>query len=114
MSAMAVLFILFLIVLAAFLGDHFSRLQRMGWAPETDEYKQGRSLADPIGSALGEIGRADAPYKIAAAVLGPIGTVTGMVYAPIGAGLNAIGKASELLYKPIGMVLSLIGGAGRG
>lgn len=111
---MAVLFILFLIVLAAMLGDHFSRLQKMGWAPQADKYKQGRSLADPIGSALGEIGRADAPYRLVAAIFGPIGTVTGMAYAPIGAGLNAIGKASELLYKPIGMLLSLVAGAGRG
>lgn len=40
--------------------------------------------------------------------------MTGLIYAPIGAGLNAVGKATELVYKPIGMVLSRIGGAGRG
>ena len=111
---MAVLFVLFLIVLAAWLVDHYGRLQKMGWAPQAEEYKQGRSLADPIGSALGEIGRAEAPYKVAAMVFGPIGTVSGLVYAPIGAGLNALAKGTELIYKPIGMVLSLVGGAGRG
>ena len=114
MSAMTILFYLIMIVLAAIIGDHYSRLKQMGWAPQTEDYKKGRSLIDPIGSALGEIGRADAPYKLAAAAFGPIGTVTGLIYAPIGAGLNAVGKATELVYKPIGTVLSLIGGAGRG
>jgi hypothetical protein len=114
MSAMTVLFFLIMIVLAAILGDHYSRLQKMGWAPEVEEYKQGRSLMDPIGGALGEVGRADLPYKVVAAGIGAVGTATGLVYAPIGMGLNAIGKATELVYKPIGMVLSLVAGAGRG
>ena len=114
MSAMTILFFLIMIVLAAILGDHYSRLQKMGWAPEVEEYKKGRSLMDPVGGALGEIGRADGPYKVVAACLSAIGTVTGLVYAPIGTGLNAIGKATELVYKPIGMVLSVVGGARRG
>ena len=113
MSAMTILFFLIMIVLAAILGDHYSRLQKMGWAPEVEEYEKGRSLMDPIGGALGELGRADGPYNVVAAGLGAIGKVTGLVYAPIGMGLNAIGKATELVYKPIGMVLSLVGGAGR-
>ena len=114
MSAMTILFFLIMIVLAAMIGDYYSRLQKMGWAPEVEEYKKGRSLVDPIGGVLGELGRAEAPYKLVASALGAIGTVTGMAYAPIGMGLNAIGKATELVYKPIGMVLSLVSGAGRG
>jgi hypothetical protein len=114
MAAFTVFCILILIVLAAILGDHYSRLKKIGWAPQTDEYKQGRSLVDPIGSALGEIGRADAPYKLAAMIFGPIGKVTELAYAPVGMGLNAIGKVTEVVYKPIGMVLGMIGGARRG
>ena len=114
MSAMTILFFLIMIVLAAMLGDYYSRLKKMGWAPEVEDYKQNRSLLDPIGGVLGELGRADGPYKLVASALGAIGTVTGMAYAPIGAGLSALGKATELVYKPIGMVLSLVGGAGRG
>ncbi|MDZ7632354.1 MAG: hypothetical protein U5K74_13655 [Gemmatimonadaceae bacterium] len=112
MSAMTVLFYLILIVLAALIGDHYSRLQKMGWAPQVEEYKRGRSLMDPIGSAFGELGRADAPFRLIAAAFDAIATVTGMVYAPIGAGLSAIGKVLELVFKPIGAVLGAITGFG--
>ena len=111
MGSFTVFFVLILIVLAALLGDHYSRLQKMGWAPLPEDYKKGRSLMDPVGSALGEVGRADAPYKLAAMIFGPIGKVTELVYAPIGMAFNAVGKAMELILKPIGMVLSLVAGA---
>ncbi|MBC7844769.1 MAG: hypothetical protein H7099_20870 [Gemmatimonadaceae bacterium] len=111
MGPFSVFFVLILIVLAALIGDHYSRLQKMGWAPSPDDYKKGRSLMDPVGSAFGEIGRADAPYKLAAMIFGPIGKVTELVYAPIGMAFNAVGKALELVLKPIGMVLSLVAGA---
>jgi hypothetical protein len=112
MSAMTVFFFLILIVLGAILGDHYSRLQKMGWAPQPEEYKRGRSLADPIGSALGELGRADMPFKLVASLFDVIGTVTGMVYAPIGAALSGIGKGLELVFKPIGAVLGAMTGFG--
>ena len=111
MDSFTVLFVLILIVLAALIGDHYSRLQKMGWAPSPEDYKKGRSLMDPIGSARGEVGRADAPYKLAAMIFGPIGKVAELALAPIGMVFNAIGKAMELGLKPIGMVLSLVAGA---
>lgn len=111
MGSFTVFFVLILIVLAALIGDHYSRLQKMGWAPQPDEHKRGRSLMDPVGSAFGEIGRADAPYKLAAMIFGPIGKVAELALAPIGMAFNAVGKAMELVLKPIGMVLSLVAGA---
>lgn len=47
MSAMTILAFLIMIVLAAIPGDHYGRLQKMGWAPDVVEYKQGRLLMDP-------------------------------------------------------------------
>ena len=111
MGSFSVFFVLILIVLAALMGDHYSRLQKMGWAPAPPEHRRGRSVMDPVGSAFGELGRADAPYKLAAMIFGPIGKVTELVYAPIGVAFNAAGKALELVLKPIGMVLSLVAGA---
>ena len=90
MSATAVFFVLFLVILAAWIADHYSRLQNMGWAPPIEDYKKGRSLMDPVGSALGEIGRADGVFKLIAAVLGPVAKGTEMIYAPIGAVLSAM------------------------
>jgi hypothetical protein len=90
MSAMAILFVLFLIVLAALMADHYSRLEKMGWAPPIEDYKQNRSLLDPVGGALGELGRADGPFRAIAAVLGPVAKATELIYAPIGAALSAI------------------------
>ena len=112
MSNMTVLFFLIMIVLAAIIGDHYSRLQKMGWMPKADEDKRGRSLIDPVGSALGELGRADAPFKLIASVFDAIGKVSEFVYAPIGAALGAIGKAFELVFKPIGAALGAITGFG--
>ena len=37
MSAMTILFFLIMIVLAAIPGDHYGRLQKMGWAPDVIE-----------------------------------------------------------------------------
>ena len=111
MSAMAVLFVLIMIVLAAFLYDHYSRLVKMGWAPSTEEVLGGRSMVDPVGAALGELGRVEAPFGLVASAFGMIGKASEMLYAPIGAGLNAVGKLFELAFAPIGMVLSLVAGA---
>ena len=41
MSAMTILFYLIMIVLAAIIGDHYIRLKKMGWAPQTENYKRG-------------------------------------------------------------------------
>lgn len=112
MSAITVLFVLIMIVLAALMADHYSRLAKMGWAPPVDDYRQGRSLMDPVGGALGEIGRADGLTKIIGAAFDALGTVTGLVYAPIGAGLGAIGKGLELAFKPIGAALGAMTGFG--
>jgi hypothetical protein len=90
LSATAVFFVLFLVILGAWLADHYSRLQNMGWAPPVEDYKKGRSLLDPVGSALGEIGRADGVFNLIAAVLGPVAKATEMIYAAIGAVLSAI------------------------
>ena len=109
---MTVLFFLILIVLAAILGDHYSRLKKMGWAPEVEPYRQGRSILDPIGGALGELGRADGPFKLIAGLFDMIAKVTEMVYAPIAALLGGIGKGMELILKPIGAVLSAMTGFG--
>ena len=111
---MTVVYVLVLVALLALLNDHYSRLQKLGWAPPVEDYKRGRSALDPIGSALGEVGRADGAYRLVAATLGAIGKATEMVYAPIGAALNAVGKGTELIFKPIGMVLGLVGGAKGG
>ncbi|MCC7051796.1 MAG: hypothetical protein IT355_00925 [Gemmatimonadaceae bacterium] len=88
MSAIAILICLFLIVLAALLADHYGRLTKMGWAPEVEEWKRGRSQLDPLGSALGELGRADGPYKLIAALLIGIEKGLAMVFNPIGAALG--------------------------
>ncbi len=112
MSAFSVFFILILIVLAAFIGDHYSRLQKMGWAPAPEDYKKGRSLMDPVGSALGELGRAEAPYRVVAMLFDVIGKGFELVFKPIGAAFDAIGKALELVFKPIGAALSAMTGFG--
>jgi len=111
MSAFGLLFVVILVVLLAMLGDYYSRLKKMGWAPEAPEYMRGRSLLDPVGAALGEVGRADLPYRAVAAVFDVIGKFSEMLFSPIGAVLNAIGKASEMIIKPITMVLGLVSGA---
>lgn len=108
---MAVLFVLIMIVLVAFLVDHYSRLVSMGWAPAPDAMFKGRSIVDPIGAALGELGRVEAPFGWIASVFGIVGKASELLYKPIGAAFDVIGKASELAFKPIGAVLSLIAGA---
>lgn len=95
MSATSVFVCLFLIALAALMADHYSRLTKMGWAPEIEEWKRGRSLLDPAGSMLGELGRADGPYKV------------------IAAGLSAIEKVLAMVFNPIGAVLGLAAGPKR-
>jgi hypothetical protein len=112
MSAFSVFCVFVAFVLLALGWDHYSRLQKIGWAPPVEDYKQGRSLADPIGGALGEIGRADGAHNVIGWCLDMIGTATGFAYAPIGAGLNAIGKAFELVFKPIGAALGAATGFG--
>ena len=110
MNTFGVLFVLILIALAALMADHYSRLKKYGWMP--DHFKN-RSALDPVGSALGELGRADLPHKAFAAVFGAIGKASEMLYAPIGAALSGIGKALEMLFAPIGAVLGMIAGAKR-
>jgi hypothetical protein len=112
MSSMTVLFFLILIVLLAILGDHYARLQKMGWAPEVEDYKAGRSLLDPAGSLFGELGRADMPYRIAASVFDLIGKFSEFVWAPIGTVFGLIGTFSEMAYKPIGFALGAVTGFG--
>ncbi len=111
MTSFGILFVLILVVLVAFLLDHYSRLKKMGWAPEL--MREGRSALDPVGSALGELGRADMPYNAVAAVFGAIGKASEMLYAPIGAGLSGLGKALEMVFAPIGAVLGMVAGAKR-
>ncbi len=111
---MMIVYVLVLVGLLALLADHYSRLQKLGWAPPVEDYKRGRSLVDPIGSALGEVGRADGAYRAIAAALGAVGKGSELLYAPIGAALGGIGKGLELIFKPIGMVLGLVGGAKGG
>ena len=112
MSSFTVLFLMIMIVLAAIIGDHYARLQKFGWAPPVDDHKQGRSLLDPAGSLLGELGRADMPYKLVAGLFDLIGKFSEFVYAPIGAALGAVGKAFELVFKPIGAALGAMTGFG--
>jgi hypothetical protein len=88
MSAMAILFCLFLIVLAALMAEHYGRLTKMGWAPEVEDWKRGRSMLDPLGSMLGELGRADGPYKLIAELLAGIERGLALVFNPIGAALG--------------------------
>ena len=112
MSSMTVLFFMIMIALLAILGDHYARLQKMNWAPGGEDYKAGRSLLDPVGSLLGELGRADMPYSIAASVLGLIGKFSEFIWAPIGTVFGLIGTFSEMVYKPIGFALGAITGFG--
>ncbi len=92
MSNFGILFVLILIVLAALMADHYTRLKKVGWMPDG---RPQRSAMDPIGSALGELGRADGPYRL------------------IAGALDVIGKGLELVFAPIGAVLSMISGAKR-
>ena len=110
MTTFGVLFVLILIVLAALMADHYSRLKKVGWMPKG---RADRSLMDPVGSALGELGRADGVYRLAAAILGPIGKMSEVIYGPIAAAFGAFGKALELVFAPIGTVLSVVAGARR-
>lgn len=110
MTTFGVLFVLILIVLAALMVDHYSRLKKVGWMPEG---RADRSALDPVGSALGELGRADGVYRLAAAILGPVGKISEMIYSPIAAGFGAFGKALELVFAPIGAVLGMVAGARR-
>jgi hypothetical protein len=89
MSAFTVLFVMTMIALAAILGDHYSRLSKMGWAPPVEDYRRGRSLIDPIGGLLGELGRADGVYKLIAAPLDLL-TRSDLPYSLIAAPLGAI------------------------
>jgi hypothetical protein len=111
MTSFGILFAFIMIALAAIMLDHYSRLKKYGWAPQ--DAHPGRSALDPVGSALGELGRADMPHKAFAAVFGGIGKASEMLYAPIGAGLSGVGKALEMVFAPIGAVLGMIGGAKR-
>ena len=111
MTAFGLFFVLVLIALVAIINDHYSRLTKMNWMPQPDMWRRAGSPLDPVGDALGELGRAEMPYNGVAAVLGVIGKVSEMAFAPIGAVLNAIGKGLELVFKPIGAALSLVGGA---
>jgi len=110
MTSFGILFVLILIALLAVMADHYSRLKNIGWMPEVF---RNRSALDPVGSALGELGRADMPYKAVAALVGAIGKVSELLYAPIGAALSGLGKALELVFAPIGAVLGMIAGAKR-
>ncbi|MES3033416.1 MAG: hypothetical protein V4813_05400 [Gemmatimonadota bacterium] len=110
MTTFGVLFVLILIVMAALIADHYSRLKKVGWMPEG---RPDRSAMDPIGSALGELGRADGVYRLAAAIFGPIGKFSELLYAPIAAGFGAFGKALEMVFAPIGAVLGMVAGAKR-
>ena len=101
-----------MVVLAAIIGDHHSRLQKMGLAEKVDDDERGRSLLDPVGSALGELGRADKPFKLIASLLDVIGKFGEFLYAPIGTAPSAIGKAFQLVFKPIGAALGAITGFG--
>ncbi len=112
MSAFTVLFLLIMIVLVAIIGDHYARLQKFGWAPQVEDNKKGRSLLDPAGSLLGELGRADMPYKLAAGLFDLIGKFSEFVFAPVGAALGAVGKGFELVLQPIGAALGAITGFG--
>ena len=112
MSNLTVLFFLIMIVLAAIIGDHYARLQKMGWMPQADDDKQGRSLLDPVGSLFGELGRADAPFKLIASLFDLLGKFSEFVYAPIGIVFSAIGKGLELVLKPLGAGLGAITGFG--
>jgi hypothetical protein len=111
MTAFGLFFVLVLIALGAIINDHYSRLTKMNWMPQPEMWRRAGSPLDPIGDALGELGRADMPYNAIAAVLGGIGKVSEMVFAPIGAVLSGVGKGLELVFKPIGAALSLVGGA---
>jgi len=110
MTSFGVLLILILIALAAVMADQYSQLRKQGWL---SGHFHNRSVLDPVGSALGELGRADMPYKAFTAVFGAIGKASELLYAPIGAALSGVGKGLELVFKPIGAVLGMIGGAKR-
>lgn len=111
MTAFGLFFVLVLIALVAIINDHYTRLTRMNWMPQPEMWRRAASPLDPVGAALGELGRADMPYNAVAAVLGGVAKVSEMAFAPIGAALSGIGKGLELLFKPIGAALSLVGGA---
>jgi hypothetical protein len=110
MTSFGILFVFVLIALAALMGDYYSRLKKQGWMPDVF---RNRSALDPVGSALGELGRAEMPYSALAAVFGMIGKASEMLYAPVGAALSGLGKALELVFAPIGAVLGMIAGAKR-
>ena len=110
MTTFGILFVLILIVLAALMADHYSRLRKVGWMPEG---RPSRSIIDPVGSALGELGRADGVYRLTASLFGAIGGFSELLYAPIGAAFGVIGKGLELVFAPIGAVLGMISGAKR-
>lgn len=52
---MEIFFVLILIVLAAIVLDHYSRLTEMGWAPDVKQITRGHSPLDPAGAALGRL-----------------------------------------------------------
>ncbi|HYW51365.1 MAG TPA: hypothetical protein VE861_12210 [Gemmatimonadaceae bacterium] len=108
---MGVLFVLILVALGALVLDHYSRLTKMGWVPNVKEMVGGRSALDPVGAALGELGRAELPFRMVAAPLDAVGKGSELAFKPIAAGLSVVAKGSELLFKPIGMVLGLAAGA---
>ncbi len=112
MTAFGVFYVFVLIGLGAIIVDHYSRLTKMGWMPESPEGLRGRSALDPVGGALGELGRADGLHKVIAAGLGPIAKATEMAFAPIGAGLGMVAKGTELVFNGIGAALGAMTGFG--
>lgn len=111
MTAVGIFFVLILIALGAIINDHYTRLTKMNWVPQLDMWRRAGSPLDPVGDALGELGRADMPYNAIAAVLGGLGKGLELAFVPIGAVLSGVGKGLELVFKPIGAALSLVGGA---
>jgi hypothetical protein len=112
MTSFGVFCVFILIALAAIMADHYSRLKGFGWMPEGPEWMRGRSALDPVGGALGELGRAELPFKMVSAPVDALGKVTELVWAPIGAGLSMVAKGTELVFKGIGAALGAVTGFG--
>ena len=105
--------VLILIVLAAIVPDHYSRLTRMGWVPHVKQIRRGHSPLDPVGAALGEPGRAEAPFRIFASLFDGAGKGSELLFKPIAAALRAVAGSSQLVFTPIAAVLGLVAGARR-
>lgn len=109
---MEIFFVLILIVLAAIVLDHYSRLTEMGWVPDVKQITRGHSPLDPAGAALGRLGRAKAPFRVFASLF-DIAKGSERLFKPIAAGLRAVAKGSELVFTPIVAMLGLVAGAKR-